>query len=544
MGLKQLAPNQYQSSEKVNTEFESIVRYLSSAEVGGRTLSELTDKLFNDDGDVDVPIQLRLDSTFGLQYRSGEYTDPTKGWVTVATNEQIRGPAGQDVGEIGAPIFNSRADFVVAAAPDATDPYQVADATDEINYAHVISDEIMVLRNGILQREGATNDYTTDTSGNGGTGTITLDVPLTLTGGLNSTPEVLTVYKIRSTAITNYRRTDFDVISAQSQFAFAMDPDTVIQVYKNGILLREGGAADYIRNNDFDFIQLNPSQAAGNSDTVTIVTVENSSIQAVSGMMLEGTYTDLSTGLIPYNKIAIDNQAIVQEKVQGLATSLSAKANIKTSRSNNDVNDLVVDTDGTRTRVAIWNGTDHVELNPLTDIPAPTTANALKYLRVAQDGSSYQLASVDLSGLITITQKGVGDGVATLDANGKLTASQVPLTYLRSTLPFAHEFKLYLSGSVVDATYRMDRIFGLSYEIYGIYYGVGSGSLDFQMKVDSVATGQVFTASVAGAEAIFSEANQITINAASTSKLLEIEVTNASSASDLDIIFLVRPSNS
>ena len=74
------------------------------------------------------------------------------------------------------------------------------------------------------------------------------------------------------------------------------DEATVLQVYKNGILQRSGGSNDYVTNAASDTVTFTSAVPSGN--TVTIITVENTSTNVVTGLMTEANYTDLATGKI------------------------------------------------------------------------------------------------------------------------------------------------------------------------------------------------------------------------------------------------------
>ena len=138
--LRQQYPQNYGSSTNINTEFESVVRYLNAAELGENTVGELLAKIFDEGGNFDGPIQITFDSTDGLKYRIGEYTNTEDGWIVLASAASLRGPDGKAVGEIGAPIFFGRADTVAAGGQTVVD------------YAHDSGDELLVYVDGVLKR--------------------------------------------------------------------------------------------------------------------------------------------------------------------------------------------------------------------------------------------------------------------------------------------------------------------------------------------------------------------------------------------------------
>ena len=69
--IRQQHPQNYTSTGNINTEFENILRYINSAELGNKSISELLDSIFDASGDFDGVVQIRLDTTSGLQYRVG-----------------------------------------------------------------------------------------------------------------------------------------------------------------------------------------------------------------------------------------------------------------------------------------------------------------------------------------------------------------------------------------------------------------------------------------------------------------------------------------
>ena len=92
--LRQQYAQNYGSSSNINTEFENVVRYLNAAELGEKTVGELLATIFDNSGAWIGPVELRKDSSAGLQYRVGTYSDTTSGWITIATLAELRGETG------------------------------------------------------------------------------------------------------------------------------------------------------------------------------------------------------------------------------------------------------------------------------------------------------------------------------------------------------------------------------------------------------------------------------------------------------------------
>jgi hypothetical protein len=503
--LRQLFPQNYGSSTNINTEFESVLRYLNAAELGNRTVAELLGQLFNDEGKFDGPIEMRRDPAFGLQYRVGEYARPEEGWTTLVSLAEIRGEPGSQVGEIGAPIFQQRADTVAAAAQTV------------VAYAHEPSDELLVHVNGLLKRPGLAFDYTSDAAAN----------TVTFNSGL-AADDVVTIYRVRSTAITGYRRSDILTDAAQAVFAFEFEPDTKLLVFKNGILQREGGLNDYTLQPASNTLTFTSTLPSGN--LVSIVTVENVSSQAVTGLMLEGQYTDPATGLIPYAKLLVANDAIPQAKVDGLAAALSNSANIVISSSapgSPYAGLLWLDTASAPNQLKYYDGVQWLRTSPESTLPTFITGNAGQYVRVNGTGTALEYAALDLSSAIPVTQKGAANGVAQLDSAGRLPASQLPQT-LSST-------SIFLAvGTPTNTSYTINRIFRQKLRIDGLALRVASGTCSVQITVNGVAVGETHAVSSTPTE--FSLGSPIDIDSTGSSRTIGFTVSNNAASTGLEVV--------
>ena len=198
--IRQQHPQNYLSSGNISTEFENLIRYLNAAEHGDNTLGELLGKIFDENGNWNVPIKIRKDPSAGIQYRIGTYSDEEKGWINLVTLAEIRGEAGKDFGEIGAPIIFGRADYIATSGQT------------DFDYAHDATDELLVYVDGILKTPGGSNDYTSDnTGGTNNAGGVTFNAGLMV-------DEVVTIYKIRATSITGFTRQDTFTTSTQAVF--------------------------------------------------------------------------------------------------------------------------------------------------------------------------------------------------------------------------------------------------------------------------------------------------------------------------------------
>jgi len=560
--LRQLRAYEYGSSSAIQTEFESIVRYLQSAEVGGQTLSETINKITDDNGNLQSNVELRNDATNGIQYRVGEYTDAEAGWTTIISAADLRGPSGVAVGEIGAPIFNSRVDYtVVTTLSDPVDNTEILAGTAVLNYSHLESDELLVYRDGILLQEGG--DYTTDENGNGGTGTVTLTSAHT-TADPVTTADNFTIYKVRSTAITNFRRLDAtnDTGADLSFVSFDLSDSTQILVYVSGILYREPD--DYARDPINDRVVFTANQYIPQGANYSIITVEDADVQTVTGIMMESAFTDITTGLIQFNKLGISDGAITQPKVQNLQTDLAARAKLfTTTPSAADLASGIVDdafykrTVNNATEVVYYDGTSSIVLNPSTSLPTASDTDVNKVVTVDSAGS-YVLSLVDLSGVVENTDKNAANGVAALDDNAKIVKDQYAMSGDNSLLsrfsgsPHIEFFYDPQQGSdpptsaiIQLGDYRVERFYGQNFKITGLEIRCSGGSGNIRLKKSGAVVGDTHTVDIAadpsgaglGVRRVSLGSGFIGMDSRVNSILLEVEVTLSTNLTALEVIF-------
>ena len=510
--IRQQHPQNYRSSGNINTEFEALIRYLNSAELGNKTIAELMKTLFNDDGEFDGPIELRRDNEGGIQYRVGEFSRDDAGWNTLVRLDEIRGESGQDFGEIGAPILYSRADLVA-----------VANQTDFEYEFDELNDALLVYVDGILQIPGSGADYVPDpTVGPAG--------GISFNAGLNA-DEVVTAYRIRATAITGFSRDDIETLESQAVFPFTFDENTRLQVYKNGILQREGGAYDYTAQPLSNTVTFNSPVPTGN--TVTIVTVENTSVRAVTGMMFEDNFTHIDTGLIRYDKIQIADNDIPQSKVANLNNDIASKAKLtigSTTPLSPGTGDLWHDTSQSPNQLKFFDGTQWLRTSPESSLPTFTSTQAGQFVKVNGTGTALEYGGVDLSSTIPITQKGSSNGVASLDSSGRLPTSQLP-SVLASDSFYRNV------DSPANQTYTVKRIYRQKIRIEGLGIQTEGGTCSVQIAVDGVGYGDTHSASTTPNEFLLGSA--IEIDAATSSSGIGFIVTNNSSSVNLEVTMAV-----
>lgn len=513
--LRQSFPQNYGSSTNINSEFESVIRYLNAAELGNKTLAELLAQLFDADGTFVGPIEFRRDSDDGIEYRIGEYTDPEQGWVGLIDLDELRGEPGVNLGEIGAPLVYGREDYLPT------------NGTTIVDYAYLGTDALMVFKNGLLQRDP--EDYTRNlTGGTGGGSAVVFGTALDGT-------DAITIFKVRSELITGYNRVDHITIAPQTVFAFPHDETTRLLVFQNGILLREGQSHDYTTSAATDTITTTSAIPAGN--IITIMAIENALTTAVTGLMLEEQFTDLATGLIKWAKIKVADAEIPQAKVNGLPALASSAAKITVSAStpvSPASGNLWLDTSASPNELKFYDGSQWLRTTPASALPALSADNANRFVRLNGTGTAFEYANVDLSSVVPLSQKGAASGVATLDGSAKIPASQLPTSISRLSL---HK---NLAGAVADGTKQVTRLWNQRVLIDSVALRVSAGTLTARLSVNGVGFGSTFAVSTTPTEIKLGQGgNPDTpqdVDATGSSKNIEIIVTSASGASDLDIV--------
>lgn len=499
--LKVLYPNNHTSSGNIGADVENIVRYVNSAELGDNTLSELLSKLFNADGTVTGVVELRNDTSNGLQYRVGTYTDANSGWLNLATASEIRGNSGVDVGTIGAPIFSGRQDFTATASQAV------------FNFSLNASDAVLVYINGALQTgTTVTSDATANT--------------VTLSSGA-AAGDIVTIFKVQNANTSGFSRTEVLANANQAVFPYVHTAQQSIMVYRNGVLQRSGSSNDYNTSPAQSTITF--TSALSLNDVITFLRVEDTSSVKVSGLMTEDTFTD-QNGFIPFAKVSVADGGIPQTKVANLSTLLSNRGRVYVSASTpSGVNagDFWVDTSASPNVLKFYNGTGWLLTSPDTGIPAFTSANALQQLRVNSTGGGLEFAAVDVSALIPQTYIGAADGVAGLDSTGKLPIAQLPDTFATRSFFFNKD------GSVADGTYTITRAFKQNVRIDAIAVKTTSGTCNVQLNL----AGQNFGDTVAASSTLTEQnlSSSITVDATTLSKKIAITVSSASSVQDIEI---------
>ena len=502
--IRQQYPQNYGASGNISTEFENLIRYLNAAELGNKTIGELLATIFDEDGNFDGPVEMRRDLGGDIQFRIGEYEDANDGWTSLVAASELRGTPGLVVGEIGEPVLYGRYDVTATAGQT------------NVTYSFENTDALLVYVDGILQVEGASYDYTLDAL----TNTITFTAALV--GG-----ETVSVYKVRRGAISGYTRVDTETAVTQAVFPFVHDEDTKLIVYLNGILQREGGGYDYVTSPETDVVTFNSAVAPGN--TVTILTVENTTAQSVTGLMLEEAFVDFETGLIRIDRVRLDDDAIPQSKIAGLPAELGAKPTLVVSGStpaDPEIGWLWLDISSTPNQLRFFDGVQWLRTAPGSLLPSFTQANAGNLLHVNGTGTALEFRPVDLSAVIPKSEKGAQNGVASLDTSARLPKAQLPQLIGSDTI-------YWKDAGPSAGTYTVKRYFKQRVQLTGLAVQTGGGTASVQIAINGVATGAVYNASTTPNEITFG--SPIDVDATSSSVSVDVIVSAPNALVDLEV---------
>lgn len=493
--LRQYNAGRYKSSEAVNAEFENLVRYINSAELGNQTIKELLLKLFTEDGDVALGIKFRYDAIAGLQVAVG---DDSEDWTTVVGADDIRGAPGISLGFIDGPVYFNRVD-IVATASQTVFPYSIASEAADV----------LVFVGGLLQAASA---YTYSQALN----TVTLSAP-------QSAGTKVVIYSVRNNSSSTYRRTEFLAASAQVIFPFPHTEFEYVQVFRNGILQREGASYDYIKSHVTGTITMTVPQAA--NDLITALVVQNDAIRGVLGLMLEDNYA--TNGLIRFDRISIADGAIAQAKTAGLPAALDLKGDVYVGTSapgSPRAGSLWINTAGAVPTLLFYDGARFLNASPEGLLPDIAPADALKFLRLNSTASGYELATVDLSGVVPAEDVGAANGVASLDGSARLPVAQMPTIHRKPSLLGI------LQGSVTNGTKLAGIIGGQKYSLDAADYVLGAGSATVQLRIGGVDFGLPVAVTTTPVRQTW---GAVVANAVSAGLAVQLVVTLASGASDL-----------
>lgn len=458
--IRQLYPSRYSSTENTSAEFENIIRYLRSGEIGNRTLSELLRQIFNSEGNLDVGLEIRFDSKYGLEYRIG---GDDQEWLQIIEPEELRGEPGEYVGEIGDALMFNRAD------------YEGDGTTTVFNYAFSESKaETIVYRNGLLQ---SPNTYVLDEIN----GTITVYPAIGAT-------ENLTVFQIRKSELNGFSRTE--IVASQNQYIipFKFNTEDEIFVYRNGILYKEGENDDYILNAGTSTITFLTPLTSG--DLVTILRLQGGGLRAVGGLLMADEYC--YNGKILYDKLLIDDDDISPEKVKGLKGLMQKSKQVfvqneepvETDDTELNSGDLWVKTGLPISVLYFYDGLRWISTAPDGSIPSISKGDELRYLRVNSAGSALEFAAIDLSSCVKKDDIGNPNGVAPLDENGQIADELLKQHY--SYVPIQHRTE----GTIAkDAVITLGYVANVQAYLDKMTLSLDVGTATVQLYVGDTAVG-------------------------------------------------------
>jgi len=511
--LSQQNPSNYGTSSNINAEFSNVVRYLNSAELGNKTLSELLAQIYDTNGNFDGPVEFRYTSGTGIEYRVGEYdaNGCDKGedaWQLIVGAADIRGQGGTNCGTLPQPVVATRQIFTAAVDQSAFD-YNLDDG-----------DDTLVWVDGRLKVEGAAADY----QNNPPTGIV---FNAGLTGG-----ETVIIMKIIASLDTGFRRTDALVNSPTTSFPFEHTADDDLMVYLNGGLLVEGVSNDYVTDPNNDLVTLITPAVA--DDWVVIMVLTDSTVAKLAGLMMESDFVEVDTGLIDGTKVAYADGEIPQVKVSGLVSLNTYAATVTTDSAEpaDPITTYWIDSSVSPSRVLFWDGSQYLPVSGDFDVPTFSATDALRYLQVDPTGTSLRWGTVDLSAYIAATEKGAANGIATLDATGKLPTSQLPSPRNRTTVSY------HPTAAVTDGNQLVHRAYLEKVQIVGFAGRLDGGTCTAEITINGVGTGDTFALSTSPNET--SLASPVTVNALSGSVAIGVTISSAATASNLDVAFVLE----
>lgn len=452
--LRQYYASRYTSAEATNAEFENIIRYLNAAEFGNKTVAELLDKLFDDDGNLLLGIQFRYNPATGIEVLTDSKTD---NWTLLAPTESIRGEAGLNLGNIEAPLFSNRVDITSILGQTVFPYVTVAESID-----------ILLWVNGVLQ---PSNIYTYSQP----SGLLTM-LAIPAEGSL------ISLATIRTSPATAFRRIDYTAEAGQTTFPFAHANTEQLAVFRNGIMQRQGGGYDFINDPTTGTVIFTTTQVAGTR--ITVICITNSAIRDVAGLMLEDNYA--TGGLINLGKVNIPDAGITQAKIAGLVAALAGKAVLTVSTgtpATPNQGDLWVNTSYSVPALMFYDGTRWLSSSPNGMIPLPLAADSLKFLRLNSTATALEYAAFDTSGLVQTSTVGSANGVAALNALGKVPSTNMP-DYVAQAPIIGR-----LAGTLANSSIVVGHIYGNSYTFTQITAKLTSGTATLQLQVGGVNIG-------------------------------------------------------
>ena len=330
--LRQQHPQNYVSSGNIHTDFENVIRYINSAELGDKTIGELLSVLFNESGTFQGPIELRVDSVSGLQYRVGTYSGADDGWINLIDITSLRGPSGSNVGTVEGPFFFNRQDILIGTGIGSA---TVTGGGSGYNTAPTVSFSSPQDSAGtpptataVLTGDAVTS-ITINTAGSGYTQAPTVTIAAPTSGTTATAPCALATLASGANVIS---------------YSFDANTDEVV-VYKNGVLLAKattGTTAEYATNSAANTITVSsPTPGVAVGDKLTIYSVR---AQTVTNFRRQDTVISASTSTVAFvhtsdETLLVWRNGVLQEPGGGadyIASHTTATITFNTQLSTND----------------------------------------------------------------------------------------------------------------------------------------------------------------------------------------------------------------
>ena len=242
---------------------------------------------------------------------------------------------------------------------------------------------------------------------------------------------------------------------------------------------------------DQNTVQFNTGVTAGN--TISIITVENTSVQAVTGLMFEEDFAHTDKWAVEVRQNCYCGFRYSTSKGQRTCDWSSGKGetNRFTYHSNRHSNrrPMARHWSGSN-QLKFYDGTQWLRTSPDSSLPTFSTGNAGQFVKVNGTGTALEYAGLDLSSVIALSQKGAANGVAALDSNGRLPTAQLPANLSTSSM-------YHIEATASNQTYVMQRIYKQNIRIEAISVMTSSGTCNVKININGTDYGDIYAASSA-----------------------------------------------
>ena len=333
--LRQQHPQNYVSSGNIHTDFENIIRYINAAEFGDKTIGELLAVLFNESGTFQGPIEMRVDSVNGLQFRVGIYSGADDGWQDLVDIASLRGPSGSNVGTVEGPFFFNRQDVLIGTG---------------------ISTTITITNGGSGYTSAPTVSFTGPQDSGGAspvatatiTGGVVTAVTVTSSGSGYTQAPTLTITPPTSGTTATATASLAALSGTANVLSYTFDENTEeVVVYKNGLLLAKattGSTAEYVASSSTSTITIASAVGVAVGDKFTVYSVR---AQSVTNFRRQDTQITAATNAVAFvhssdETLLVWKNGVLQEPGGGADYIASPQTATLTFTSSLAVNDKVV----------------------------------------------------------------------------------------------------------------------------------------------------------------------------------------------------------